>query len=266
MSALAEQDPLRFATSTAAEIAELTATSEATVSRAARKLGFAGTKDMKLACAARIGRSQSLDGVIRSRLENLSPEALRAGPAAAARTVLASAADLLITLSDSLDPGVIAATAESALSARRVDVYGLGTGYRIAQYLCLELERIGVEARALTGSGHSNADAVSRVGPDDALIVLAPLLVFPDIRRFIEAAAERARHVTLVSQDELPAAHAGDVGYIRLPSTAVGAASESVAAWAICDVLVAEIARRRPEQAIETRNHIQQLRERFTPR
>lgn len=266
VSSLADQDPLRFATSTAAEIAQLTSTSEATVARTARKLGFAGTKEMKQACATRVDSSQSLGEVIRSRLQNLPSDPSESGPQTTAGAVLTSAADLLLRLSDSLDHQLMAATASAAGSARRVHVYGLGTAYRIAQYFCLELERIGIEAFALNGGGHSTADSILRIGSEDELIILAPLLIFPDIRNFTEVAAARARSVTVVSQDDVPAALASRVRHLRLPSTTMGAASESVGAWAVCDVLVAELARRNPGRAIDTRNYVQQLRQRFAPK
>ncbi len=267
VATLAEQDPFRFATSTAAEIARLTSTSEATVARAARKLGFSGTKEMKASCAARVDSSQSLGSVIRTRLENLPSEAFQPqqdGPHAAASAVLTSAADLLIRLSDTLDPALVSNTAQAFVSARRVNVYGLGTAYRIAQYFCLELERVGVEALPLTGTAHTAADSIPRIGPEDELVILAPLFIFPAVQHFTEVAVERARSVTVLSQDRLPQTLAGRVQHFLLPSTTAGAASESVTAWALCDVLIAEIARRNPERAIETRNYVQQLRERFS--
>lgn len=266
VSILAEQDPFRFATSTAAEIARLTSTSEATVARTARKLGFSGTKEMKASCASRVGSSQSLGTVIRTRLENLPSGALEPqqdGPHTTASAVLTSGADLLIRLNDTLDPALVSATAQAFVSARRVNVYGLGTAYRIAQYFSLELERVGVNSLPLTGATHTAADSIPRIGAEDELVILAPLFIFPAIEHFTEIALERARSVTVVSQDRLPQTLAGRVEHFVLPSTTSGAGSESVTAWALCDVLIAEIARRNPERAIETRNYVQQLRERF---
>lgn len=265
VSALAEQDPLRFATSTAAEIAELTSTSEATVARTARKLGFAGTKEMKLACASQVDRTQSLGDIIRSRLATLPSDSASAEPARTTSAVLSSAADLLLKLNDSLSDSQVSAAVEELGTARRVVVYGLGTAFHIAQYFCLELERVGIEAHPLTGSGHSLADAIPRLRPDDALIVVAPLMIFTDVRNFLETAAPKVATTTVLTQDELPTSLHGRIRRIGLPQTRGGAASESVTAWALCDVLVAEIARQRPERAIEYRNYVQQLRERFSP-
>lgn len=260
----AEQDPLRFATSTALEIAQLTSTSEATVSRAARKLGFASTKEMKQSCASRVDHSQSLGVVIRSRLGALPQDEPIAGPQVTANAVLASAAELLMKLSDGLDTSTAEQTIRSMLSVRRILVYGLGTAYFIAQYFTLELERIGLQALSLTGSGHSIADAVPRVHPDDMLIVLAPLRLFPDIRKFIWAASERTDYVALITQDSVSEKLPSSTISLDLPNTTGGPASESVAVWALCDVLLAEIARQQPERAIEARNEVLELRDHFS--
>lgn len=261
---VAEQDPLRFATSTAAEIGEISSTSEATVVRTAQKLGYSGLKAMKLACTSAFERSQSLGGVIRGRLAQLPNAMSSPSPKVSAEGVLHSAADLLMRFSDSLEGRDVSEAVDALTGCRRVGIYGLGTAYRIAQYFSLELERIGIDTLAMMGSGHLAADAVHKVSDEDALVVLAPLAVFPDVRKFLTVVAQRAGSVILVSQDEVPDALREHLRHIRLPRTSGGAASESVAAWALCDVLTAEVARRYPERAIETRSYVQQLRDTFS--
>lgn len=266
VSTFAEQDPLKFATSTAAEIASVTSTSEATVARTARKLGFKGTKEMKQACASRVDESRMLGPVIESRLATIpQEEAGPSGPRQTSSAVLTAAADLLLKLKDSLDPDAVEATLDSMQRARRVVIYGLGTAYRVAQYLALELERIGIEALPITGSGHTLADAVPRIRAEDTVLVLAPLRVFADVRNLLEVLGPRVESITIATQDELPESDQAP-HLLRLPNTTTGAASESVPAWALCDVLVAELARRRPQHAVNTRNYVQELRERFSPR
>ncbi|MGH8877165.1 MAG: MurR/RpiR family transcriptional regulator [Stackebrandtia sp.] len=266
VSGFADQNPLRFATSTAAEIAEVTSTSEATVVRTAHKLGFSGTKEMKAACAARVDQSQSLGSAIRSRLASLPQDAALPEPQQTANAVLSSSADLLIRLNDSLDESAVTSTIAAIVTARRVVVYGLGTGYHIAQYLALELERVGLQALAITGSGHTIADAIPRLRHDDTLVVMAPLRIFNDIRNFSAEATRLVAATTVITQDVLPSGLDKLATRIGLPDTSTGPGSNSVAAWAICDVIVTEIARRHPEQAIERRNYMQQLRERLSPK
>jgi len=264
VAALADQDPLLFATRTAAEIAVLASTSEASVARTAKKLGFADIKEMKAACAKRVGRNEGLQDIIESRLQSLNAEPDH-GTTSTAQTVLSSAASLLLTLNRTLDQEQLAGAVELCVNSRRVLTFGLGTGFHVAQYLSLEFERSGIESRALTGSGHTLADAVNRVHPEDGLIVMAPRVMFPDIALFLRAAASITAHVVVISQDELPGQLPSSVLHLRLPSTAAGAASESVCAWALSDVLVADVVRRNPQAAVKTRSSIQSLREQFRP-
>lgn len=262
VAALADQDPLLFATKTAAEIAVLASTSEASVARTAKKLGFADIKEMKAACAGRVGRNEGLQDIIESRIESLNAEPGH-GVTSTAQTVLSSAASLLLTLNRTLDQEQLVCAVEMCVNSRRVLTYGLGTGLHVAQYLSLELERSGIESQSLTGSGHTIADAVHRIHSDDGLIVMAPRVMFPDIKLFLHAAASIAPHVVVISQDELPPNLPPSVSHLQLPSTAAGAASESVCAWALSDVLVADVVRRNPRAAVEARSSIQSLREQF---
>lgn len=262
VAALADQDPLLFATRTAAEIAVLASTSEASVARTAKKLGFADIKEMKAACAERVGRNEGLQDIIESRLESLNAESGQ-GATNTAQTVLGSAASLLLTLNRTLDQDRLLAAVDVCVNSRRVLTYGLGTGLHVAQYLSLELERSGIESQALTGSGHTIADAVHRVHPHDGLIVMAPRVMFPDIVLFLHAVSAITPHIVVVSQDDVPSNLTTSVCHLRLPSTAAGAASESVCAWAVSDVLVADVVRRNPQAAVRRRSSIQSLREQF---
>lgn len=262
---LAEQDPLLFATSTAAAIASLTSTSEATVARTAKKLGHPGTKAMKKAYANQVERSRDLGDVIQNRLDSLGGKTDTTGVPTTGRLVLTSAAELLLELNECLDHELVRVTVDRITTSRRTAVFGLGTAHAIAQYMALELERVGLDALSLNGAGHSLADALPRVRAEDHVVILAPLTVFPDIRHFMEEAADRGAVLTLISQDDPPALST-TIGHFRLPGTSQGSASESVAAWTLVDVLIAEIARRDPGRAIAARNYVQDLRRRFSPR
>lgn len=261
---IAERDPLRFATSTAVEIAGMAVTSEATVIRAARKLGFDGIKGLKQACAARAGRDEGLAGSIRSRLDSLEDREVLSGDATA-RAVLAASARILVQLSETLERGVFDEVVGLIESSSRTMVYGLGTGFQVADYLSLGLERTGIGSRTLSGSGHALADDVHRLVPDDLLVVFAPRVLLSDIENLIDVAGSRVARIVLVSQ-VYPPKHVRDrVLMVELPSTAGSAASEVTAAWAISDCLVAELARRNPAAAISARDDVQRLRDGLSP-
>lgn len=263
--ALAEQDPLRFATSTAVEIADMAGTSEATVTRAAHKLGFAGVKEFKQACAGQVGAGQTLGATIRARLESLEGHGEEASAHGTARAVLAASAHVLLEFSESFPKAEFEETVDLVESSGRTVVYGLGTGSHVAEYLGLGLRRIGLRAHAVSGSGHTLADEVHSLESEDVLIVVAPRVLFNDIDNLIAEAAPRVARIVLVSQAPPSPRSPAGVLYLPLPSTAGSPASEITAACAVSDSLVSELARRHPSTAIRARDALQRLRDRLSP-
>lgn len=257
----AAREPLRFATSSITQIAEWTGTSQATVIRAARKLGFSGVKEMKAVCAAMVEESRNLPGIIKSRLESLPSAEAVITPGKIAQTVTADAADLILQLGRDLDPELFSAVITAVEQSERVVIYGLGTAFSIAEYAALELERIGLRAVALTGGGHMNADTLMRLQHSDALLVLAPRMIFPDIQALLEHAVTRVAHTIVISQEFPPTTLSAPTIHLALPGTVATSATESVAAWILMDILVAELARRFPDRAVETRTEMQRYRE-----
>lgn len=257
----AAREPLRFATSPITHIAEWTNTSQATVIRTAQKLGFSGAKEMKAACAELVDDSRNLPGIMKSRLVNLPSGSAAGGPGDVAQAVTASAADLILQLGRDLDPQLLSTVVAAVEASDRVVLYGLGTAFSIAEYAALELERIGFRAVALTGSGHMNADTLMRLHPDDALLVLAPRMIFQDIHAFLEHAVGRTAFTVVISQEFPSSALPGPAVHFALPGTVATPATESVAAWILMDIIVAELARRYPERAVQTRTEIQRYRE-----
>lgn len=257
----AAREPLKFATSSIADIADWTATSQATVIRTARKLGFSGAKEMKAVCAAIVEESRNLPGIIKSRLVSLPSSEAVTAPGKVAQTVAADAADLILKLGRDLEPRLIAAVITAVEKSERVVIYGLGTAFNIAEYAALELERIGFSAVALTGSGHMNADNLMRLHRNDALFILAPRMIFPDIQTFLEHAVARTAHTIVISQEFPATTLSAPPIHLALPGTVATSATESVAAWILMDIIVAELARRFPDRAVQTRTEIQRYRE-----
>jgi DNA-binding MurR/RpiR family transcriptional regulator len=136
----------------------------------------------------------------------------------------------------------------------------MGTAYSVAEYAALLLERIGFQATALTGGGHMNADTLLRLRPDDVLIVMAPRVIFPDVQTLLDHAVPRVATTVVVSQ-ETPAGTADERIHLRIPHTVATAASESVTAWVLVDVMLAELGRRNTEQAVRTTTELQRFRE-----
>lgn len=263
----AESEPLAFATSSGAEIASATGTSEASVARAAQRLGFANVREMKVFCASRVQEMANLQGVLRGRLDALDGDTAsadgQAGAAGSMPTALRAAATLVLGVEESLDWDAASTAADDIGAAARVVVHGLGTAYCLAQYAEIEFARLGLDARASSGSGHTNAHALFQLAEDDVVLVLAPRVIFPDIERFTSAARARARAVHLVTQAALPQTLAG-ISRLRLPSSSGSAATDAVGTVALIDALVAEIARRHPDRSMQARISAQRYRDQFS--
>ncbi|TGD11724.1 MurR/RpiR family transcriptional regulator [Brevibacterium sp. S111] len=259
----ARQDPLAFATSTAVEIAEASSTSDATVARTARKLGFHGVREWKRVCADSVDSTLGLDALLRVRLDNLSKAKSVKSSGGLARQVLASSAEALLALAEILESSALDHGVDELVNARRVLVYGLGAAYHVAEYLSLALERVGVDARAVTGSGHTLADAIPRLRSDDVSIVLAPRLLFPDIVWYAAESAQRCAATILVTTEPAPERLRQSTITLRLPSTAQVVADDTILTLALADVFVAAIARQEPNRSLATRQAVQMFRDRI---
>ncbi|WP_410540342.1 MurR/RpiR family transcriptional regulator [Streptomyces sp. KL2] len=136
-------DPAGCAQLTVTGLAERTGTSEATVVRTSRLLGYPGYRDLRLALAGLA--AQQASGASPSVTADIAVD----DPI---EDVIAKLAhDERQTLADTaagLDPGQVEAAVHAMASARRIDVYGAGASALVAQDLAQKLLRIGLVAHA----------------------------------------------------------------------------------------------------------------------
>lgn len=264
----AEQFPLQFATQSGADIAFATHTSEASVARTARRLGFANVREMKTFCASRVQEAADLQSVLTTRLEALGREERETSEPSAVGsmpTALRASAQLVLGIELSVDWTTVDEAAVALCEAPRTLIYGLGTALSLAEYAEIELSRIGIDARALSGGGHANAHAAFQLSPDDALLILAPRVIFSDVRRFAAAALRTTSRVFVVSQASLPSdLQADGTRHLRLPTSNGSGATEAVSTIALLDAMVAEVARRTPQRSLEARARAQAYRNEFS--
>jgi DNA-binding MurR/RpiR family transcriptional regulator len=136
-------DPAGCAALTVTGLAERTGTSEATVVRTARLLGYPGYRDLRLALAGLA--AQQASGAAPAVTADISVD----DPLADVVAKLAQ--DERQTLSDTaaaLDVGQLEASVAALAAARRIDVYGVGASSLVAQDLAQKLLRIGLVAHA----------------------------------------------------------------------------------------------------------------------
>jgi len=144
-----EADPAAAAALTVNDLATLASASTATVVRAARRLGFDGYPQLRLALAAQGGAGHPGDGV---PLDAEIEEGDAAGVVLAKLAAFES--EQIRATAELVDPGTLDKVVGLIRSARRIDVYGIGASGLVAHDLAAKLSRIGLAAHA-----HAEHDA-----------------------------------------------------------------------------------------------------------
>ncbi|MFJ6725988.1 MurR/RpiR family transcriptional regulator [Streptomyces sp. NPDC091281] len=159
-------DPAGCAALTVTGLAERTGTSEATVVRTARALGYPGYRDLRLALAGLAARRAS------GRSPALTTDIAVDDPLP--DVVAKLARDEAQTLADTaaaLDIAQLGAAVAAVAAARRTDVYGVGASGLVAQDLVQKLLRIGLLAHAHSDPHLAVTNAVQLRAGDVAVAV-----------------------------------------------------------------------------------------------
>jgi DNA-binding MurR/RpiR family transcriptional regulator len=158
-------DPQAVAACTISELADRCRTSETTVIRFCRAVGFTGYPALRLALATEMGRAQRDSGTARALSSDIGPgddldQVVEKIAFADARAVEETG--------QQLDVRALHAVVDALVAARRIDVYGVGASAFVALDLQMKLHRIGQVAfawsdfhRALTSAALLNDDDVA---------------------------------------------------------------------------------------------------------
>lgn len=136
-------DPAGCARLTVTALAERTGTSEATVVRTARLLGYPGYRDLRLALAALAAQQESTPApavTVDIAVDDTLAEVVAKLAHEEAQTLADTAAGL--------DLAQLSAAVGALAGARRVEVYGVGASGLVGQDLAQKLLRIGLIAQA----------------------------------------------------------------------------------------------------------------------
>lgn len=159
-------DPAGCAALTVTGLAERTGTSEATVVRTARLLGYPGYRDLRLALAGLAAQQQS------GRAPAITTDIAVDDPLS--DVVAKLAYEERQTLADTaagLDTAQLAAAVTAVTGARRTDVYGIGASGLVAQDLTQKLLRIGLIAHAHSDPHLAVTNAVQLRAGDVAVAI-----------------------------------------------------------------------------------------------
>jgi DNA-binding MurR/RpiR family transcriptional regulator len=243
----------------AAALAAEAKTSDATVVRTAKALGFSGLDELRRALAQELRASLSPAERLAHTLG-----AIGDSPAAALQLTLDVHQRSLDSLRRTMTPELFEAAVDGAVMARRVVVFGLGPSAAIANYLVTQLVRFGVDATSLTNTGLLFADDLRRLRDGDLVIILAYGRVYAELTALLDEIAGRALRSFLVT-DTLAATLQHRVDLV-LP-VARGQAemlSMHTATLGFIEALLVGVAAKRPEQTLASLKALNEARRKLT--
>ncbi|WP_433236983.1 MurR/RpiR family transcriptional regulator [Streptosporangium sp. CA-135522] len=166
-------DPGMVARSTITEFSAISGTSEATIVRTARALGFAGYSQLRFALAAAVAREEP---------ERLVPGDL--GPDDPLTDVIAKVtraeSEALADTAAQLNPDRLGAVVDAMATARRVDVYGVGASGLVAVDMAQKLMRIDRSSHAFTDA-HLALTSAALVREGDVTVGVSCTGETPDV-------------------------------------------------------------------------------------
>jgi DNA-binding MurR/RpiR family transcriptional regulator len=238
----------------AAEIAERLGTSDATVVRAVKALGYSGIPELRQELidalraratpAVRLGRS----------LEDAGEDPLG--------HVIALELELLERARE-IDRRDFGRAVELLADAARVLAFGLGPGGPMAEYFGLRLRRFGRPAHAMTASGLLLADELLAVREGDALMLMSYERLDRDAEVVLDRANELGLAVVLVTDTLGPKlADRVDVA-LPAPRGSRGTLGGGAVTIAVLDALLLGIAARDRGRSLAALAELNELRRRM---
>ena len=224
---------------TITELADLSGTSEATVIRFARKLGYSGFAAMKIALAL------ELQGAAPPFPCDLEPDD---DVLTIARKVVDSSIAAVRDTRELLSASTLEAAVEAILGARRVEVYGVGSSAAVAHAAYTQLIQIGVPVISVSDP-HLQVLSAVQLGADDVAFGISYTGSTRDTVEALEAAkGASATCICLTHHARSPITRVADITLLAggRPRALEGLGlGEQVADVAVIDALWVALALRR---------------------
>ncbi|MFK0217310.1 MurR/RpiR family transcriptional regulator [Streptomyces vinaceus] len=199
-------DPAGCSRLTVSALAARTGTSEATVVRTARLLGYPGYRDLRLALAALAAQQDS--GAAPAVTADIAVD----DPLADVVAKLAhEEAQTLADTAAGLDLTALGAAVTALANARRIDVYGVGASALVGQDLAQKLLRIGLVAHA-HADPHLAVTGAVQLRPGDAAVAITHSGSTGDVIDPLRTAFEHgATTIALTGRPNAPVTHYADL-------------------------------------------------------
>jgi len=239
----------------AAELARKSETSDATVVRTAKALGYDGLDALRRDLAEELRRDLSPAGGVARALQLVGGD-----PDTAFASTLDLHAESIASLKRSVSPAQFRSTVEHLLAADRIAIFGIGPSSAMAGYLAIQLGRFGLDSMILTDTGLLLADGLLRLRRGDLLLIMAYGRVYPELRAVFDRADELGLARILMTDTLGPEIGGRTDMVLDVPRGRVDTISLHTATLAFIEALLVGVATQRPEASLESLRDLNRLR------
>lgn len=228
----------------AADLAAKIATSDATVLRAVKGLGYSGLDALRRALASELKETLSPAERLHRTLK-----ATEHAPGAFEGT-LSIHLECLENMRRNLMPRQFEEAVEAIVSARRVATFGIGPTSAIASYLTIQLNRFGVDAFSMTHTGLLFADDLRKLRMDDVVVIFAYGRVYDELAALIDTAENLRLRTCLITDSLASALHRRINLIISVPRGRFDHFSTHSVTLTFVEALLVGVAEKRPQETL----------------
>lgn len=237
-------EPALVLSHTISELAQLCHTSDPSVVRFCRAIGFTGYAELRLALATELGReAAAAPGTARPEFGiDINPASSMAENVARIRFTETMGIEETTV---NLDLAVLEEAVKIIATARRINIYGVGAGSVVAEDLRYKLFRIGLAATAFPNADNALMGA-SLMGENDVAIAFSHSGATTSVLEFLRLAKQRGA-TTLVITNAPESAAAKEAGLklltvVRETPFRAGAMASRISQLAVVDCLFVGVA------------------------
>jgi DNA-binding MurR/RpiR family transcriptional regulator len=248
--------PQEAAFSSAEELGRATGTSDASVVRTAKALGFDGLPGLK----------RSLQGHLQALLTpgNRLSNSLRTmgdGPEGVLSATLSDHVERLQQAERTIDPDEFRRAVELIDNARETVICGFAGLDGVSEYAATHLTRIGHRARTASDTGYRLADRLVMLGPEDVVVLLAHNRITREARVILDHCNQLDVPVILLT-DTLGEALRDQVSAVlSAPMSRPGTFTSQATVLILLEALIIAVAAQDRDRSLDTTGRMNQLRE-----
>jgi len=239
----------------ASSMAAQAGSSDATVVRTAKALGFSGLEDMRRTLARDIR-----DGISPASRMARTIHAVGDDLGSALQVTLDINQNSLEELRRDIPPALFENVIGEVINARRIAIFGIGPSSAMAEYLSIGLGRLGLDTISLTQTGLLLADKIQHFGEGDLLVIFAYGRVYRELAVLLDQADQHAMPSILISDTLGPKLHHRVSHVLPVARGRMNMLSMHTATLALIEALMVGVALKRSKESMASLEALNEIR------